>query len=106
VASLILDDGALDELFNAKDGPVGQLLEKIGADGVAIAQSLAPVSTGEGESVIGELRNSITYVVEDDQDGLAVVIGSDVRYSAYVEFGTFDTPAQPFLRPMLAVVKP
>jgi len=57
------------------------LLEDIAAD----AQRYAPVRTGE-------LRASIHA---NPADG-TVVAGAD--YAAYVELGTEDTPAQPFLR--------
>ena len=103
-SGLILDDVLLEEFFNSKDGPVGMELEKIGAEGVSIAQSLAPVSSGEGDDVPGELVASIYYVVLEHEPG--VMIGSDVSYALDVEYGTFDTPAQPFLRPMLDTVQP
>jgi hypothetical protein len=99
-----VDDAAFDEFVNDKDGPIGLELAKIGAEGVSIAQSLAPVSSGEGGDDPGELRDSIRYVVLEDGPG--VMIGSDVSYALYIEYGTFDTPAQPFLRPMLDSVQP
>ncbi len=55
------------------------------AQDVAVdAAAMAPVDTGQ-------LRDSIT--AEADR------VTTDVEYAAYVEYGTSDTPAQPFMRP-------
>lgn len=79
-------------------------LEKIGAEGVAISQRLCPVVTGA-------LQASIRYVVEEE--GPVVNIGSDLDYALYVEYGTGHgsweagpTEPDPFLRPMLFIVRP
>jgi len=52
------------------------------------AKARAPVLTGA-------LRDSIH--TETDSEGARV--GTSIPYAAPVEFGTSDTPAQPFLRP-------
>ncbi len=54
-------------------------LEKIGLVAEGYAKKLCPVDTGN-------LRNSITYVV-DEQEPVAI-IGTDNEYAAYVELGT------------------
>ena len=103
----IPDPVAIEELFNDPAGPVGLELEKIGAEGVAISQRLAPVLSGA-------LRASIRSTVEEDPlGGLAAYVGSDLDYAIYIEYGTghgswtgTPTEADPFLRPMLMVVKP
>ena len=100
---LVIDEVALDEFFNDSEGPVGQELDKVGQSAVGIAQSLAPVSSLP-QDVEGELRDSIRYVVLENEPG--VMIGTDVPYALYVEFGTFDMGAQPFLRPVLDMVQP
>lgn len=64
----------------------------------AIAKRLCPVDTGR-------LRASITSEVGKDSDGLYAVVGSDVEYAGYVEFGTSRNAAQPYLRPALAEVE-
>lgn len=56
----------------------------------AAAQARAPVRTGA-------LRDSITPV-PDPESGFARVT-AQAPHAGYVEFGTSDTPAQPFLRP-------
>lgn len=52
------------------------------------AKALAPVLTGE-------LRDSIQ--ARKTADGAEVTVGTD--HGFYTEFGTSDTPTQPFLRP-------
>jgi len=49
-----------------------------------LAQSFAPVDTGR-------LQGSINA-----EGG---TVATDVEYAAFVEYGTSDTPAQPFMRP-------
>lgn len=53
------------------------------------AKVLAPVSTGA-------LRDSITAQSDGD---LSAVVGSDLDYAVYQEYGTSRMPAQPFLTP-------
>jgi HK97 gp10 family phage protein len=103
VPGFIPNELAIDALFNAPGGPVWQELEKVGKNGVAMARNLAPVSTSP-EDIPGKLRDSIRFVVEEN--GPVVSIGSDVSYALYVEFGTSDMAAQPFLRPVLMSLKP
>lgn len=63
-------------------------------DAEQTAKGNAPVRTGR-------LRSSIQS--ETDRDGTLHVF-SDVEYAPYVEYGTGDTPAQPYLRPTLISV--
>ena len=56
------------------------------------ARRMAPVDTGR-------LRASIT--VKRTPDG--AVVGSNVEYAPYVEYGTSKMAAQPFLRPAVLV---
>lgn len=65
-------------------------LEEIGLAAEGYAKRACPVDTGN-------LRNSITHVVESGED--AVYVGTNVEYAPYVEMGTSRTAAQPFLRP-------
>jgi len=72
--------------------PAADLGTKAGAAVVEeYAQANVPVRSGR-------LRDSI-HVEEDDEGG--VLVGSDVEYALYVEEGTSDTPAEPYLRPAL-----
>lgn len=94
----------IEALLNEPGGPVWLELEKIGKEAVTIAQRNAPVGS-LAQDVPGELRDSIRFVMEPAHP-IAVSIGSDVPYAAYVEFGTSDMGAQPFLRPALMSVQP
>lgn len=86
-------------------------LTKIGAMLEDAAVALCPVRTGR-------LRGSITYAVQDYQDGVrsearqsdAVSrprssyichVGTNVEYAPYVEYGTIYHGAQPYLRPAM-----
>lgn len=71
----------------------------LGAGGMRIvnrAQQLAPVLTGN-------LRRSIH--MEPSPDRKSLLIGTDVEYAPYQEFGTSRMPAHPFLRPAFAEEK-
>lgn len=68
---------------------IDRALEKIGLVAEGYAKKACPVDTGN-------LRNSITHVVDGDD---AVYIGTNVEYAPYVELGTSKMQAQPFLRP-------
>lgn len=75
-------------------------------DGLAIlgqiaeteAKNLAPVDTGN-------LRRSITHVVERDRRGWVMRYGTNVRYAIFQEIGTRFHPPQPFLRPALEALR-
>lgn len=56
----------------------------------AAAKERAPVDTGR-------LRNSIA--TEFERDGLTGIVGTNVEYAPYQEFGTSVMPAHPFLFP-------
>lgn len=77
-------DEVLDGISQAK----ARALEKIGLAAEGYAKRLCPVDTGR-------LRNSITHTTDDE----AAYIGTNVDYAVYVEMGTVNTPAQPYLKP-------
>lgn len=77
-------DEVLDGISQAK----ARALEKIGLVAEGYAKRLCPVDTGR-------LRNSITHTIDDE----AAYIGTNVEYAVYVEMGTVNTPAQPYLKP-------
>ena len=52
------------------------------------AKARAPVLTGA-------LRDSIVI----ESDGADKLVGSHLEYAGFVEYGTSDTPRQPYLRP-------
>lgn len=70
-------------------------MELIGQEGLEQAKERAPV----GET--GNLRDSLK--VERLSNG-GRRISANVDYWGFVEFGTSDTPAQPYLRPTLTAL--
>ena len=70
-----------------------QLFELSSDDLVRIAKGLCPVDSGE-------LQESIVAEGEGGHEP-ELWLGSPVDYALYVEMGTQDSPAQPFLRPAL-----
>lgn len=66
------------------------ILEQWGMIAEAYAVDYCPVDTGR-------LRGSITY----DTDDTTMYVGTNVEYAPYVELGTVNMDAQPFLRPAL-----
>ncbi len=75
--------------INAKDDAIERALEVIGLKAEGYAKILCPVDTGR-------LRNSITHTRGGKE---TEIIGTNVEYAPYVEFGTQRTKAQPFLKP-------
>jgi len=72
---------------------VNNELKRIALQIVRESKDLAPVDTGR-------LRSSITLEEETDSNGfLRLVVGSNVDYAPFVEFGTSRQAAQPYLRP-------
>lgn len=69
---------------------LGVALEKCGLVAEGYAKARCPVDTGR-------LRNSITHEVAAGEH--AVYVGTNVEYGPYVELGTRNHAAQPFLRP-------
>lgn len=61
------------------------------------ARALAPVDTGR-------LRSSIISSPGETALGPYVIIGTNVEYATYQEFGTRFMPPQPYLRPAFAEV--
>lgn len=62
-----------------------------------LAQQIAPNRTGTLARSIG---------IDFLDGGLLAVIGPDVDYDTFVEFGTNDTPAEPYMEPAGEAVLP
>lgn len=106
-----------EEILDGIERAKAQALEKIGLVAEGYAKRLCTVDTGR-------LRNSITHATtaypgagtyQDNKgntfnDATAngtpekdtVYIGTNVDYAVYVEMGTVNTPAQPYLKPAAA----
>lgn len=70
------------------------LIAKIGEEVRERAENLAPTDTGA-------LAASLHVEFEPHDGHPGVVVIADVPYAAFVELGTIDTPAQPYLRPAI-----
>jgi HK97 gp10 family phage protein len=75
----------------ARKAPIaaGRALVQTGKDIASLASQLAPVDTGA-------LRDS--YRSEQVSE-TTVLVGTDLKYAPYVEYGTSDHEAQPHLTP-------
>lgn len=77
---------------------INNVVRKKGLKVVRKAKNNAPVDTGR-------LRASISLEEESMGNGLIrVLVGTNVDYARFVEFGTSNQPAQPYLRPALREV--
>lgn len=98
MATVRVDHAALDRLLDSAAGPVARDLARRAVRVDAAAKRLCPVDTGR-------LRSSIGWRLTVDARGLAALIGTNVSYAPPVEFGTYRTRAQPFLRPALRAAR-
>lgn len=73
------------------------------AAGVAKIASEKCESAADGGVPVdeGDLKDSITSGVAIEDGRPIGFVVANIDYAAFVEFGTGDTPAQPFLRPAL-----
>jgi len=71
---------------------IAEALNKKALRIVREAKQRAPVDTGR-------LRASITAELVEQGKTPKALVSSNVEYAPYVEFGTENRPAQPFLRP-------
>lgn len=81
--SALMEESAFSQIETA--------LEKVGLIAKRNAKLACPVDTGR-------LRNSITHT----HDKNTAYVGTNVEYSSYVEMGTVNTKAQPYLKPAIA----
>ena len=89
-----------EEAIKAVSEAMARALEICGGKAETYAKELAPVGTPESTGIPGykggTLRNSITHEQLDEK---TEIIASAVKYSPYVEFGTYKMKARPFMRP-------
>lgn len=80
----------IKEIEKELDQKLRNTLNALGLTAERHAKENAPVGTPESTGIDyyvgGNLRNSITYVVDEQEK--AVIIGTDVEYGKYQEFGT------------------
>jgi HK97 gp10 family phage protein len=95
VPAVHIDQLAVMALAVRIDGPVALELERAALRVQNRATQLCPVDTGR-------LRASIDHEMGVDAEGAYALVGSNVEYAGYVEFGTRFMAPQPYLRPALA----
>jgi len=81
----------IDQIKAASEQAVRIGLEMCGLQAEGYAIDICPVGA------TGRLRGSITHGVI--QEELTAFIGTNVKYAAYVEFGTSRMKPQPYLKP-------
>ncbi|WP_422929193.1 HK97-gp10 family putative phage morphogenesis protein [Singulisphaera sp. PoT] len=74
---------------------IGEKMRRAGEAAAQEARSLAPARTGT-------LQSSIGYSYDESSRTLRVSV--EAPYAAYVELGTRNMPARPFLRPALEAI--
>lgn len=92
-----IEQAGLRELIQ---GPIAQDLVR---RAIRVESAAKQNATGRpGPNVItGRLRGSITWRLAKDPISPYVDIGTAVHYAPFVELGTRNAPAYPFLRPAL-----
>lgn len=99
MADVIFNDNS-EAAKQAVVDAMARALEICGGKAETYAKELAPVGTPESTGIPGyhggTLRNSITHEQWDEK---TEIIASAVKYSPYVEFGTYKMKARPFMRP-------
>jgi HK97 gp10 family phage protein len=91
---LRFDRTALVALLSNPNGEIGRDLQRRALRIEAAAKRLCPVDTGR-------LRASITHELGRDGQGMFALVGTNIDYAIYQEFGTRYMAAQPFLRPAI-----
>lgn len=102
-----LSAAGLAELIS---GPVARDLVKrailVESAAKRIASSRSPSAPGQGPGVVtGRLRGSITWRLGLDNVSPYADIGSAVTYAPFLELGTSQMAARPFLRPALEAAR-
>lgn len=92
--TFVIDQSGLRQLLTGPDEAVGKDLLRRTVKVERRAKQAAPVDTGR-------LRSSITSRLATDSQGLVGIVGTNVSYAIFQEFGTRYMAAQPFLRPAL-----
>jgi HK97 gp10 family phage protein len=89
-----IDQAGLYEIFESPDGPLAAFLTLVVVRVANRAKKLCPVDTGR-------LRSSLDWSIELESGKMYGIVGTNVEYAIYVEFGTTRMAAQPYLIPAL-----
>lgn len=94
------DEASLTELLA---GPHGAVALDLAQRAIAVESTAKQYASGRpGPNVVtGRLRSSITWRLGVDELGVYADIGTAVYYAIFLELGTINMPAYPFLVPAL-----
>ena len=81
ISGVELIDDQTGEVIDAVTAALLRAFTKIGGKAEGYAKALCPVDTGN-------LRNSITFQTDPEEEGVYVTIGTNVEYAPYIELGT------------------
>lgn len=98
-----VNEAQLMRLVRGPNGPMAKALSRaaIKVEGAAKLNA----SGRPGPKVqSGRLRSSISWTLKQDGRGLYAIVGTNVYYAKWIEFGSERAPAYPFLRPALRVL--
>ena len=102
---LRFDSGFAPEDFERR---TEDLLRRGNAELEAVMQTLALATESDARRRApvdtGNLRASLDSDVDSRRGRILAHVGTNVEYAAFVEFGTVNTGAQPFLRPAVDLV--
>lgn len=90
MAKVIVTNNRVKETLELLQTKKNKILEEWGLIAEAYASEACPYDTGR-------LRASISH----DHDDNAMMVGTNVEYAPYVELGTRNMDAQPYLRPAI-----
>lgn len=80
-------------------------LERLGRQGVAYAQSIAPVGEAPRDRHPGAYRDSINYEIHQGKSRMSLRIGARDQKSHWIEYGAKHMPKYGVLRRVLDYVK-
>lgn len=78
------------------------MVSRVGAKGaLAVAIAIERQATALTPVVTGNLIGSIAT----QEDGQGAIVGTNVEYAPYVEYGTSRSTARPYLRPAVDIIR-
>ena len=94
------NEAALTHLLKSPAGEVGADLKKRAQK--VVNQAKLNASGRPGPMVrTGRLRSSMTYTIGSESVYIVAIVGTNVYYGKYLEFGTRRMPPYPFLGPAI-----
>jgi HK97 gp10 family phage protein len=102
--SFELDQGETEALLNGAGSPVAHDLARRAAHVQESAKQHASGRPGPNVRT-GNLRDSITWRLDEDNEGLYADVEAEAEYSLFVEEGTLKMRPYPFLRPALEAAR-